>query len=139
MTTQPAISGTRMRFNRFDQKPRAPLRSNVIRAKKPAMKKNSDIRKMCKVNSSTLMITLGELSLNAQTTGIMPGMNESPAWNTMPSSSANARTASRACKRSSVDIRNPLNDYAQSVPVGSEESPLHKSPAHHDRTGCGTA
>ena len=31
-----------------------------MRAKKPAMKKNSVIRKMCDVNSSTLMVTLGE-------------------------------------------------------------------------------
>ena len=66
-----------------------------MRAKKPATKKNSDMRKMCALNSSTLMATLGELSFIAQMPGIMPGMNEKPAWNTTPSSSANARTASR--------------------------------------------
>ena len=31
-------------------------------------------------------------------------MNEKPAWNTTPSSSAKARTASRACRRSVVDM-----------------------------------
>ena len=77
-TTQPASSGTRIRLARFPQKPRAPRRSNIIRAKKPATKKNSDIRKMCDANSSTLIATLGELSIIAQIPGIMPGMNEKP-------------------------------------------------------------
>ena len=79
MTTQPASSGTRIRLVRLFQKPRAPLRWNSILAKNPATKKNSDIRKMCDANSSTLIATLGEVSVIAQIPGIMPGMNENPA------------------------------------------------------------
>ena len=68
-TTQPATSGTRMRFDRSRQKPRAPLRWNIMRAKKPATKKNSDMRKMCDAKSSTLIVVLGELSIIAQIPG----------------------------------------------------------------------
>ena len=71
-----------------------------MRAKNPAMKKNSDMRKMCDVKSTTLIVVLGEVSTIAQMPGIIPGMNEKPAWKRMPRSSAKARTASRACSRS---------------------------------------
>ncbi len=50
-----------------------------MRAKKPAMKKNSDMRKMWDTNSTALMAVLGDVSVIAQMPGIIPGMNEKPA------------------------------------------------------------
>ena len=83
-TSQPTINGTPMRFARSRPKPRTPRRWNSSRAKKPAIRKNSDIRKMWAVNSSTLTVVLGEVSTMAQRPGIIPGMNEKPAWKATP-------------------------------------------------------
>src|SRR5687768_1895243 len=93
-------SGTTMRFARFDQKPPVPSLLCSTRAKKPAMKKNSDMRKTCVTNAASLSAALGELSLAAQRPGGQFGMKDSAAWNATPSSSAKPRTASRACRRS---------------------------------------
>ena len=78
-TAHPTSIGARMRLARSDQKPRTPFRCSIIRAKNPAMKKNSDIRKMCDVKIRTLMAVLGDVSTIAQMPGIMPGRNEKPA------------------------------------------------------------
>ena len=75
---QPATSGSRMRFARSRQKPRTPLRCIIRRAKKPATKKNSVMRKMCVANDITLIVVLGELSTMAHRPGGIPGMNENP-------------------------------------------------------------
>ena len=76
-------------------------------AKKPAIMKNSDMRKMCETKDSRPIAVLGELSTIAHSPGGIPGTNDSEAWNTTPRRSANARTKSRAWRRLSVDIMAP--------------------------------
>src|SRR5690348_11404360 len=99
--TQPATSGTAMRLPRFAQKPRAPSLWNNMRPKNPAMKKNSDMRKMCDTKAASARNGLGELSFIAQNPGGRPGMKDIAAWNATPNNRAKPRTASRACSRDS--------------------------------------
>jgi hypothetical protein len=76
---QPMTSGTAMRFARFVQKPRVPSFWCITRAKNPAMKKNSDMRKMCVTKAASERNGLGELSEAAQMPGGQFGMNERAA------------------------------------------------------------
>ena len=68
-----------MRIARFAQKPPVPSLWCSSRAKNPAMKKNSDMRKMCETKAASPRKALGELSLMAQMPGGSPGMKESAA------------------------------------------------------------
>src|SRR5690606_36572030 len=81
-----------------------------MRAKNPAIRKKSDILNMCDTNSSVPIPALGERSTIAQIPGGRPGRNENPAWNTTPSSRANALTASSACSRSVLVMEAPGDD-----------------------------
>ena len=81
---------------RLLQKPRAPSLWYMSRAKNPAMKKNSDMRKQCATNPASARKGLGELSIIDQTPGGRPGKKDMAAWKATPNNSAKPRTASSA-------------------------------------------
>src|SRR5690606_17249122 len=88
-----------MRMLRFRTNPALPFFSTSRRAKKPATRKNRVMRKLWATKAASASSGLVELSAIAHSPGGHPGMKDRAAWKATPSSRANPRTASSACRR----------------------------------------
>jgi hypothetical protein len=69
MIGRPTTSGSRMRLARSRTKPRVPRRSISIRPKKPAIRKNTDIRNMWLTKNSNPRVALGGSGIGQRFSG----------------------------------------------------------------------